>query len=323
MKDNPEDRGERPEDPAAHVADPENEPWWIPIMPWIEQNISLSREHKFKLFRYLQPFLQMAAHLQGVLKKLRRDLADARRQIDELKLTVSRLIVYGEEKGHEAYRRAFDEGVTNLYRRGFFEETVEEFFRKNKRRVCCVFGCLDLTHFKRTNDTFGHAVGDQALKKVADILRSIYETHPPYKEGEEKRQIAKRGIYDIACRHGGDEFLFLVVAVASPEDATILGRRIVREIASIEIEGVGPLGLFGDLGLVYFQFDPDVVKDRSWYVVTQLEKWSDWLVYKTKKYAKTMEMTGKADDHFVMRVVSLKDILNSHPWEQKDLSPTS
>ena len=48
---------------------------------------------------------------------------------------------------------------------------------------------IDIDHFKRTNDMYGHKVGDQVLVEVANLL------------GKSTRK------YDIISRHGGDEFL--------------------------------------------------------------------------------------------------------------------
>jgi len=57
---------------------------------------------------------------------------------------------------------------------------------------------LDVDHFKRVNDRFGHLVGDEVLKKLAGLLRS-----------------AVRGS-DVLCRYGGEEFALLLPETAGP-----------------------------------------------------------------------------------------------------------
>jgi diguanylate cyclase (GGDEF)-like protein len=51
---------------------------------------------------------------------------------------------------------------------------------------------LDIDYFKRVNDTYGHQVGDQALRMLASILLSDIRAE------------------DVACRYGGEEFLILL-----------------------------------------------------------------------------------------------------------------
>jgi diguanylate cyclase (GGDEF)-like protein len=71
---------------------------------------------------------------------------------------------------------------------------------------------LDLDRFKAVNDTFGHAVGDQLLKEVANRL---------------VKAVGSRG---VVARLGGDEFGVLLHDVAKPRDAHFLGTQIVHEV---------------------------------------------------------------------------------------------
>lgn len=80
-------------------------------------------------------------------------------------------------------------------RRSFFErlETDWSKARRYGHGLACIM--VDLDHFKNINDTHGHSVGDQVLRKVAGILRSMTRTT------------------DVLCRYGGEEFCLLL-----PED---------------------------------------------------------------------------------------------------------
>ena len=68
---------------------------------------------------------------------------------------------------------------------------------------------LDLDGFKPVNDRYGHAIGDDLLKAVADRLR--HETRPT----------------DTAARIGGDEFIVLQTGIRTSGDAEVLAKRLV------------------------------------------------------------------------------------------------
>ena len=69
--------------------------------------------------------------------------------------------------------------------------------------------CLDLDRFKAVNDTLGHGIGDQLLKKVADRIRSSCRKD------------------DVVARVGGDEFVIVQPGIVGLEDATRLATRLV------------------------------------------------------------------------------------------------
>jgi len=81
---------------------------------------------------------------------------------------------------------------------------------------------LDIDHFKRVNDTFGHDVGDDALKQVAAIIA------------------ANSREQDLACRAGGEEFV-LILPEANLEVAREIAERIRHTIATTPVPQVGTL----------------------------------------------------------------------------------
>lgn len=76
----------------------------------------------------------------------------------------------------------------------------EEFERSRRYGSVFSVAIADLDHFKRVNDTYTHAVGDEVLTKVARIFRSTLRTP------------------DLVARYGGEEFLF-VFPESTLEDA--------------------------------------------------------------------------------------------------------
>ncbi len=79
--------------------------------------------------------------------------------------------------------------------------------------------CLDLDRFKIINDTLGHGIGDQLLKKVADRLRKASRKD------------------DLVARLGGDEFVILQRGIRSPRDAELLAERLVDLIGRTYVLG--------------------------------------------------------------------------------------
>jgi diguanylate cyclase (GGDEF)-like protein/PAS domain S-box-containing protein len=90
-------------------------------------------------------------------------------------------------------RLAITDSVTNLYnRRGFYELARREIERARRFGHSLSVVMMDLDQLKSVNDTYGHAVGDQVLRTLADRL------------SQHVRE------FDILCRYGGDEFALLL-----------------------------------------------------------------------------------------------------------------
>jgi diguanylate cyclase (GGDEF)-like protein/hemerythrin-like metal-binding protein/PAS domain S-box-containing protein len=113
--------------------------------------------------------------------------------------------------------------LTNAWNRRHFLEAVEgEMHRANRYGHALSLVLLDLDHFKRINDTFGHAAGDRVLRELADRVR-----------------VAIR-LSDSLTRWGGEEFIVLMPNTGL-SSALVLAERIREDIASQVFEGVGPV----------------------------------------------------------------------------------
>jgi diguanylate cyclase (GGDEF)-like protein len=109
---------------------------------------------------------------------------------------------------------SFRDDVTGLYNRRFFSLRLEEEisrFRRFTHPVSVVI--LDLDGFKSVNDEFGHAVGDETLREIAQILMKH-----------------SRGI-NVVSRYGGDEFAILLVET-SKAGARLYADRIRQIVAT-------------------------------------------------------------------------------------------
>lgn len=114
------------------------------------------------------------------------------------------------EVNEELSRLAIRDSLTGLLnRRQFMNEAIEEIARmQSTRRSACLI-ILDIDHFKRINDTYGHPVGDRVLYEAAGIL------------AQHLRDV------DILARVGGEEFAILL-----PEMSVQDGTRLAEELRS-------------------------------------------------------------------------------------------
>lgn len=97
---------------------------------------------------------------------------------------------------------------------------------------------LDIDHFKRVNDTYGHDAGDEALKQVAAVLQQ-------YSRSE-----------DLACRSGGEEFILLLPDTPL-ETAGGIAERIRGAVEAAEVPQIGHLTL--SIGVAQGDGEPDAV----------------------------------------------------------------
>jgi diguanylate cyclase (GGDEF)-like protein len=133
------------------------------------------------------------------------------------------------------FERATRDNLTGLYNRHYMREWFEqELLRAGRHRRSIGMIMVDVDHFKRVNDTFGHDAGDLLLCELAAVIRRIARSS------------------DVACRHGGEEFLLLM------PDATLAGTRykaekLRRAVAEMAVEyGEHPLRVTVSAGVAVY-----------------------------------------------------------------------
>jgi diguanylate cyclase (GGDEF)-like protein/PAS domain S-box-containing protein len=125
------------------------------------------------------------------------------------------------ELERELKHRAFHDGLTALANRVLFADRLDHALNRGARlstQVVVLF--IDLDEFKLINDTRGHAVGDEVLRRVAKVLAASIRSG------------------DTAARLGGDEFALLVEEATSIAEVEALAGRVLSELAEpMEVNG--------------------------------------------------------------------------------------
>jgi diguanylate cyclase (GGDEF)-like protein len=113
---------------------------------------------------------------------------------------------------------AIRDGLTRCYNNKYFKMRLEqEMGRARRYTTALTLGMLDVDHFKKINDGYGHPAGDAVLVHLASILTASVRSS------------------DVVARYGGEEFGFILVESAAPE-ATIIVNRLRERVARHRFE---------------------------------------------------------------------------------------
>ena len=149
---------------------------------------------------------------------LREALATVLNAASPLATAAERIVNYEKSR-----LQAITDPLTKLYNRGYFMETLNNELLKSRRLgYPTSLLMMDIDHFKRVNDTYGHPAGDQVLISLAECLRKTVRSS------------------DVAARYGGEEFV--VIMVGCPK-ANLMesGEKVRRAVeAQVMIEAAAP-----------------------------------------------------------------------------------
>ncbi|MBQ1291405.1 MAG: diguanylate cyclase, partial [Lachnospiraceae bacterium] len=111
-------------------------------------------------------------------------------------------VLQENREAHEKLRHeASHDALTGLFNRGAYDLMMESV---DAEHIALII--LDVDYFKQFNDTYGHAVGDRVLQRVADILRHSFRS------------------VDVLCRIGGDEFAVIMTRVNSSMSQLVMNK---------------------------------------------------------------------------------------------------
>lgn len=167
---------------------------------------------------------------------------------------------------------ATTDGLTEVYNHRTFQEKLEEHFsiaRRYKSQLSLIL--LDIDHFKRFNDTYGHQTGDDVLKLVSKTIKKTMRD------------------VDITCRYGGEEFVIIMPQVNTEAAFTAAERlRKAIEAASFQFENQ-ELKITISLGISTFPDGEQVSRED---LIAQ----ADAMLYKAKKAGRNQAMAWQKSD---------------------------
>jgi diguanylate cyclase (GGDEF)-like protein len=169
--------------------------------------------------------------------------------------------------------RSHVDGLTGLWNRAYFNQRFGEEVSAAKRygRVLSLL-MLDVDHFKRLNDTFGHPFGDQVLTQLGETLNGLLRAT------------------DAPCRFGGEEFA-IIMTETNEEGASVSAERLREKVAAFTFHpGKGrQVEVTVSIGIVSSEsFDAASLSVSSMIIV------ADDALYRAKREGRNRVCVGKA-----------------------------
>lgn len=190
---------------------------------------------QFGLEAYIGVPLLAGDEVLGVLYAMERQpRIHSKNDLDFLKVLAGRAAsaIVNARLFEKVQQLAREDALTHLYnRRYFFERAEQEFTRARRFKHPLSVIMLDIDHFKSINDTYGHLVGDQVLKRVAELVHENQRAN------------------DLAGRYGGEEFALLLVETGA-QAAQKIAQRLRALIAKTPFASdKGPITVQASLGV--------------------------------------------------------------------------
>ena len=186
------------------------------------------KEYGFEDTFQLEPVLEEVGQLTGAVFpvfeiKIESEtsyiemIESARKELIHLSSDFLSRLIEQDKRIEILNERATHDGLTKLTNYQRFQEVLdEEMYRAKRYKMPLTLLMVDLDHFKKINDTFGHLAGDYVLREVSELLQKSMRKS------------------DVVARYGGEEFAVLLPETPQ-EGAYILAERLRDKLASMQI----------------------------------------------------------------------------------------
>ena len=231
---------------------------------WIREQLPLSQAQQNSLLQAVDHVIarhesMWQASKQEALQAMSTGFSDRmRRMREELaarETTVSSITKYFEQLVADLTDRAHRDPKTRLMNFRRFIERLEQFLETEQRGHWCAVGLVDIRSFKKFNDTYGHALGDRIIERVARLLcEQIRAQDIVAQDGSIDES------HELHARFGGDEFCFLIPDLTDAHHGWVIAERfrtsVDRHDWTREDERLTPNCVSVDVGVVSLKLGP-------------------------------------------------------------------
>jgi diguanylate cyclase (GGDEF)-like protein/PAS domain S-box-containing protein len=220
----------------------------------------LDKNHQRRVFRVnAVPIFDNTGSNQGVIASFDdiSELEEKNRQLQTMLAELAQTQKTIQDKNRTLEYMAAHDPLTGCFNRRAMRSKLEQAFDDasiKRTPLCCIM--LDIDHFKRVNDTYGHTVGDDIIKLVAEVLNN------EVREG------------DFVARFGGEEFC-MILPDTDTHQALTIANRCRENIAQRECSGVRVTASFGVSSMQLGAEAP-----------TDLVKYADEALYYSKEHGR-------------------------------------
>ncbi len=260
--------------------------FWVPVMSFsIIPSIAILGMHLLSIMSVLG----LANAVKGLLTELAGVLVavlivglhiNPEAHLYQILASIPMLIIYPLFVGYNAYNLSLKlaakqsvlrklsrtDGLTGLNNRMYWGEQLDHCFKLNQRngaKASIVF--VDVDHFKKVNDTYGHIVGDKILQKIASLLLDCARET------------------DICGRYGGEEFCILMPDTDNI-NAEALSERLRLKVENSVLHKDHPIK--GTISLGVAEISADMLNYSDWLAV------ADKALYQAKKQGRNQTVVA-------------------------------
>jgi diguanylate cyclase (GGDEF)-like protein len=195
-----------------------------------------------------------ARDLQQSLDLVEARLAQRTSELERAKASLESEVAERKRNYATIREMAYFDGLTRLPNRAFIKLELERALASAKRTNTSVAVLLvDLDNFKRINDTFGHALGDELLRQTSSRLAACV------RGGDSIASNTDCADHRVA-RLGGDEFTLLLHDVGSNANVAHVAQRVIDCFGTPFVLGIYKVQISASIGIAYYPSDGDTAE---------------------------------------------------------------
>lgn len=252
-------------------------------MDWLINVTHKSITQRHILSRELSDITVIDGHIAELIWHLLLDLQDSLQNTDEADSSlyrlvwtvIQRIVNIAQPVHRELEHIAFHDPLTGLYSRHMLQQFIErEISHVIRNGQPLSLAILDIDHFKDVNDKFGHDIGDQILKQLADLFKNSCRST------------------DLAARYGGEEFI--AVLPNTSQNASLIWAERMRERVEESLRRPDEQKVTISLGVATLLVDANSQADTSVNIASdKLFKQADNALYEAKNKGRNRVVTSE------------------------------